>query len=91
MPALVKYIEQLTKWYVRLNRSELKGSEGVEDVSTIYFSSSISGSFFLTRLPHRLKSIVDLYDVLLTLARLMAPFTPFFAEYLYQNLRILGG
>ena len=21
----------------------------------------------------------------------MAPFTPFFAEYLYQNLRILGG
>ena len=32
-----------------------------------------------------------LYDVLLTLARLMAPFTPFFAEYLYQNLRILGG
>ena len=39
VPALVKYIEQLTKWYVRLNRSRLKGSEGVEDVSTIYFSS----------------------------------------------------
>ena len=37
VPALVKYIEQLTKWYVRLNRSRLKGSEGVEDVSTIYF------------------------------------------------------
>lgn len=28
-----------------------------------------------------------LYSTLLTLSRLMAPVTPFFAEYLYQNLR----
>lgn len=32
-------------------------------------------------------SLCVLYEVLLTLCRLMAPFTPFFTEYLYQNLR----
>jgi isoleucyl-tRNA synthetase len=28
-----------------------------------------------------------LYEVLMTMAQLMAPFTPFFAEFLYQHLR----
>jgi len=70
VPGLVRYIEQLTKWYVRLNRARLKGSEGPEDTG---------------------KALSTLYDVLMTLARLMGPFTPFFAEYLYQHLRILGG
>ena len=32
-------------------------------------------------------SLCVLYECLLTLCRLMAPFTPFFTEYLYQNLR----
>jgi isoleucyl-tRNA synthetase len=31
MPALVKYVTQLTNWYVRLNRDRLKGLEG-EDI-----------------------------------------------------------
>ncbi|KAK8797539.1 hypothetical protein WA158_005885 [Blastocystis sp. Blastoise] len=32
-------------------------------------------------------SLCTLYETLLTLCRLMSPFTPFFTEYLYQNLR----
>lgn len=32
-------------------------------------------------------SLCVLYECLVTLCRLMAPFTPFFTEYLYQNLR----
>ena len=32
-------------------------------------------------------SLSVLYECLMTLCRLMAPFTPFFTEYLYQNLR----
>lgn len=30
VPRLVGFIEQLTNWYVRLNRNRLKGSEGAE-------------------------------------------------------------
>lgn len=32
-------------------------------------------------------SLCVLYECLMTLCRIMAPFTPFFTEYLYQNLR----
>ena len=30
-----------------------------------------------------------LFEVLMTMSQIMSPFTPFFAEYLYQNLRKL--
>eukprot|EP00586_Coscinodiscus_wailesii_P002114 CAMPEP_0172483452 /NCGR_PEP_ID=MMETSP1066-20121228/10478_1 /TAXON_ID=671091 /ORGANISM="Coscinodiscus wailesii, Strain CCMP2513" /LENGTH=1157 /DNA_ID=CAMNT_0013247349 /DNA_START=273 /DNA_END=3746 /DNA_ORIENTATION=- len=65
MPALVEYIDQLTNWYVRLNRDRLKGTEG-DDAQV---------------------GLQVLYDVLLSVSILMAPFTPFFSEYLYQHLR----
>jgi isoleucyl-tRNA synthetase len=38
-----------------------------------------------------LTSLCVLYHVLLTMTKLMAPFTPFFTEYLYRNLLHLGG
>lgn len=66
VPRLVEFIDQLTKWYVRLNRPRLKGTAG-NDEAFIALSS--------------------LYEVLYNLAKLMAPFTPFFAEYMYQFLR----
>lgn len=34
MPCLVNFLEQLTKWYVRLNRERLKGSEGSDEALT---------------------------------------------------------
>ena len=68
VPRLVGFIEELTNWYVRLNRDRLKGLYGDKE--------SYVG-------------LCVLYDVLLTMALIMAPFTPFFAEYLYQHLRKL--
>lgn len=68
VPRLVKYVESLANWYVRLNRLRLKGQEGPEEEAF---------------------SLSTLALVLLTLCRTMAPFTPFFVEHLYQNLRFL--
>ena len=63
---LVGFLGDLTNWYVRLNRSRLKGTDGEDSALT---------------------SLAVLYDVLLKMTVIMAPFTPFFAEYLYQHLR----
>jgi isoleucyl-tRNA synthetase len=37
----------------------------------------------------RLSALNTLFIVILTITKAMAPFTPFFTEYLYQNLRVL--
>lgn len=67
MPALVRYVDQLTNWYVKLNRDRMKGMEGDE-------SDTETG-------------LQVLYDVLLNVTIIMAPFTPFITEYFYQHLR----
>lgn len=67
VPRLVRFIEQLTNWFVRLNRRRLKGStDDVADTRT---------------------ALATLFEVILTVSRAMAPFTPFITEYLYRNLR----
>ena len=69
IPRLLNFIEDLTNWYVKLNRARMKGlGTTTEDCKT---------------------SLGVLYDVLFQLSILMAPCTPFFAEYLYQQLRPL--
>ena len=72
MPALVRFVTQLTNWYVRLNRDRLKGLEGGESAN----DESETG-------------LQVLYNVLLDVTILMAPFTPFITEYFYQHLRKL--
>lgn len=66
VPFLVKFIDNLTNVYVRLNRRRLKGRNGADDT---------------------LIALSTLFHVLLTLCKAMAPFTPFFTEMMYQNLR----
>lgn len=68
VPRLVEFIDELSKWYLRLNRFRLKGEMGDEEA---------------------LLGLHVLYEVLTTMAVIMAPFTPFFSEYLYQQLRKL--
>jgi len=68
VPRLLNFIEELTNWYVRLNRDRLKGSMGDLDA---------------------IQGMNVLYEVLMVMTQIMSPFTPFFAEYLYQNLRKL--
>ena len=31
VPRLVKFVDELTNWYVRMNRRRLKGETGIED------------------------------------------------------------
>jgi len=69
LPRLMKFIDNLTNWYVRTNRKRLKG-EGVTRNDT--------------------KAALDtLFMVVYTLVRVMAPFTPFLTEHMYQRLRML--
>jgi isoleucyl-tRNA synthetase len=74
LPALVTFKTQLSNWYVRLNRDRLKGQEGEGESTTVKANAVEAG-------------LQVLYSVLLDLTILMAPFTPFLAEFLYQNLR----
>jgi isoleucyl-tRNA synthetase len=66
VPRLVKFIHDLTNWYVRLNRRRIKGVDGVHEQKV---------------------SLSVLHGVLLNLARLMSPFTPFLSEMQYQVLK----
>lgn len=65
VPRLTRFIDQLTNWYVRLNRRRIKGEEGAKDC---------------------LQSLNVLYDVLFTMIKMMAPFTPYLTELMYQRL-----
>nr|XP_053647286.1 isoleucine--tRNA ligase, cytoplasmic-like [Cherax quadricarinatus] len=65
-PRLVKFVDNLTNWYVRFNRKRLKGDTGKEDC---------------------MNALETLYSVLLCIVRVMAPFTPFITETMYQNLK----
>eukprot|EP00096_Caligus_rogercresseyi_P012519 TRINITY_DN5272_c0_g1_i1.p1 TRINITY_DN5272_c0_g1~~TRINITY_DN5272_c0_g1_i1.p1 ORF type:complete len:1255 (+),score=336.16 TRINITY_DN5272_c0_g1_i1:63-3827(+) len=67
LPKMMKFIDNLTNWYVRMNRRRLKG-EGNDPMD-------------------RRSAIETLFSVLLTMARIFAPFTPFLTERMFQNLR----
>lgn len=69
VPRLTRFIDQLTNWYVRLNRRRIKGEEGSKDC---------------------LQSLNILFDVLYTMITMMAPFTPYLTELMYQRLSHLN-
>ena len=66
VPALFTFIEDLTNWYIRLNRARFWGDGLTEDKCAAYST---------------------LYTALRELTISMAPFTPFFSEYAFQELR----
>jgi len=70
VPALFAFIEDLTNWYIRLNRGRFWG----EDISA-----------------DKIAAYSTLYEVLLELSKVMAPFAPFLSEHLYQALAELAG
>jgi isoleucyl-tRNA synthetase len=70
VPQLFAFIEDLTNWYIRLNRGRFWGEEITADKIAAYST---------------------LYEVLLELAQVMAPFTPFISEHLFQSLERLAG
>ncbi|MCX7044309.1 MAG: isoleucine--tRNA ligase [Candidatus Sumerlaeota bacterium] len=62
---LLGFIDELTNWYIRLNRRRFWGDDKADK-------------------EHAYRT---LYTALYDLTRLMAPFTPFIAEEMFQNLR----
>ncbi|XP_003739104.1 isoleucine--tRNA ligase, cytoplasmic [Galendromus occidentalis] len=66
VPRLLKFIDNLTNWYVRMNRKRLKGDGGRQDC---------------------LQSLQTLFSVIFVLNRLMASFTPFITEFMYQCMK----
>ncbi len=66
VPALFEFIEDLTNWYIRLNRSRFWVEEMTTDKQNAYST---------------------LYQILSELNLTMAPFTPFLAEKIYQELK----
>uniref|UniRef100_A0A8C8SK60 Isoleucine--tRNA ligase, cytoplasmic n=1 Tax=Pelusios castaneus TaxID=367368 RepID=A0A8C8SK60_9SAUR len=68
VPRLVKFVDVLTNWYVRMNRRRLKGENGNDDC---------------------IMALETLFSVLYAMCRLMAPYTPFITEMMYQNLKTL--
>ncbi len=70
-------IDALTNWYVRLSRRRFAGKTGIhekaEDV-TAGQEEDLDAAF------------ATLYDVLLTMNQLLAPFCPFITEAIYLNL-----
>ncbi len=63
---LVRFIEDLTNWYIRRSRRRFWKSTDDEDKKQAY---------------------ATLYEVLLKLCKIAAPYVPFISEAIYQNLR----
>jgi isoleucyl-tRNA synthetase len=70
VPELFNFIEDLTNWYIRLNRRRFWDEGITADKSAAY---------------------ATLYTTLEGLSKLMAPFAPFLAEHIYQELKAFGG
>ena len=70
VPQLFDFIEDLTNWYIRLNRQRFWGEDITADKIAAYST---------------------LYSALYELCQVMAPFSPFLAEHVYQQLSELGG
>ncbi len=70
VPQLFDFIEDLTNWYIRLNRQRFWGEDITADKIAAYST---------------------LYTTLYELCQVMAPFAPFLAEHVYQQLSALGG
>jgi isoleucyl-tRNA synthetase len=74
---LTKYFDKLTNTYIRLNRTRFKGDTSENEGRLLD--------------EDRVKALSTLGHVLVQISRLMAPFTPFFSEYLWENLRTAVG
>ena len=70
VPRLFEFIEDLTNWYIRLNRPRFWGEEIDADKIAAYST---------------------LYTAVSELSTAMAPFAPFLAEHIYQELARLSG
>ncbi len=71
------FIDDLSTWYLRRSRERFKRTTA-KDTGELSASPDNQDKQF---------ALATLHEVLLTLSKLMAPFTPFIAEKIYQILR----
>lgn len=71
---VVDLVEGVSNWWLRRSRARF------------WAPGRVDGSDTSTATIDKLDAYWTLYEVLVTVARLLAPFTPFFAEELWQNL-----
>ncbi len=77
---LKDFVDALSNWYVRRSRDRFwRGIEGPRDQGG-------KGGAFSAADQDKWDAYNTLYETLLALSQLLAPFTPFFAEVMYQNL-----
>lgn len=77
VPRLLELIDNTTNWYIRFNRKRLKGEQTLATTET------------MTVLDDTTYALNSLFDVLFTVTRLLAPFTPFLTEKIYLLLQPL--
>lgn len=70
-------IDALTNWYVRLSRRRFAGKAGLHTTEEAMEEMNEQD---------RLDALTTLYDVLVTVCQLLAPFCPFVTENIYLNL-----
>lgn len=76
--AAASFIDDLSNWYIRRNRRRFWRSRS--DLPTTNYPLPTDWD------PDKLAAYQTLYEVLVTLAKLLAPCIPFLAERMYQNL-----
>jgi len=83
-------VRTVTRWLdeYRIYEAARAISEFVDDLSNWYVRRSRSR--FWNEGPETTAALWTLYETLATLARVVAPFTPFLAEGMYQRLRLPG-
>ena len=76
---LERFVDELTNWYIRRSRDRFWAAREDEDAE---------GSAEGGRAAAKESAYQALYEVLVTLSKLLAPFTPFVAEVLHRHLVI---
>ncbi|KAH9825958.1 isoleucine--tRNA ligase, cytoplasmic-like [Teratosphaeria destructans] len=83
VPRLLKMVDDTTNWYIRFNRSRLKG-QAASQIVTNGETNGIADE----ESTDTLHALNTLYEVLYTLTRALAPFIPFLSDNIFQRLAV---
>lgn len=85
---LVELVDALSNWYVRRSRSRFWAPVGGArwDEAATYAEDVNPAEPSQSGLGDKSDAYFTLYETLVTIAKLIAPFTPFLAEEIYRNL-----
>lgn len=89
VPRLLKMIDDTTNWYIRFNRTRLKGQTGTKSATNGGQANGappeVNGALD-DETKDTLNALNTLYEVLYVLVRALAPFIPFLSDNIFQRL-----